>query len=76
MAGRTCWEPAYWAKPVICGPHMENFPFVKEFYEKGAAIEVDESGLFNKLKELLQSPEKEMPPAIRLKNYIMKKQGQ
>ena len=52
-----------------------EFSVRKEFYEKGAAIEVDEPGLFNKLKELLQSPEKETPPAIRPRNYIVKKQG-
>ncbi|MBA3061276.1 MAG: 3-deoxy-D-manno-octulosonic acid transferase, partial [Nitrospirae bacterium] len=36
--GQNLLEPAFWAKPIICGPHMENFPFAKEFYERGAAI--------------------------------------
>jgi len=73
--GQNLLEPAYWAKPVICGPHMENFPFAKEFYEKGAAIEVDESGLFNKLKELLQSPEKRNAAGNKAKELYNEKAG-
>lgn len=73
--GQNLLEPAYWAKPVICGPHMENFPFAKEFYEKGAAIEVDESGLFNKLKELLQSPEKRNATGNKAKELYNEKAG-
>ncbi|MDO9287300.1 MAG: 3-deoxy-D-manno-octulosonic acid transferase, partial [Thermodesulfovibrionales bacterium] len=60
---------------VICGPHMENFPFAKEFYEKGAAIEVDESGLFNKLKELLQSQEKRNAVGNKAKELYNEKAG-
>ncbi|MBI5204187.1 MAG: 3-deoxy-D-manno-octulosonic acid transferase [Nitrospirae bacterium] len=73
--GQNLLEPAYWAKPAICGPHMENFPFAKEFYEKGAAIEVDESGLFNKLKELLQSPEKRNALGNKAKELYNEKAG-
>ncbi|OGW57364.1 MAG: hypothetical protein A2Z09_00290, partial [Nitrospirae bacterium RBG_16_43_8] len=50
--GQNLLEPAFWGKPIICGPHMENFPFAKEFYERGAAIETDSSALCEKLKEL------------------------
>ena len=56
--GQNLLEPAFWEKPIICGPHMENFPFAKEFYGRGAAIETESSALCEKLKELLQSPEK------------------
>jgi 3-deoxy-D-manno-octulosonic-acid transferase len=56
--GQNPLEPAYWGKPILCGPHMENFPVIKEFYREGAAIEVNEDGLYSKLKELLASPEK------------------
>ena len=73
--GQNLLEPAYWARPVICGPHMENFPFAKEFYEKGAAIEVDEPGLFNKLKELLQSPEKRNATGNKAKELYSEKAG-
>jgi 3-deoxy-D-manno-octulosonic-acid transferase len=56
--GQNPLEPAYWEKPILCGPHMENFPVIKDFYNAGAALEVNEEGLYVKLKELLRSPEK------------------
>ncbi|MEW6001298.1 MAG: 3-deoxy-D-manno-octulosonic acid transferase [Nitrospirota bacterium] len=56
--GQNPLEPAYWGKPIICGPHMENFPIISDFYREGAAIEVNEEDLHSKLKELLLSPER------------------
>jgi 3-deoxy-D-manno-octulosonic-acid transferase len=56
--GQNPLEPAYWGRPILCGPHMENFPIIKDFYKIGAALEVDEKGLYSKLRELLISPEK------------------
>jgi 3-deoxy-D-manno-octulosonic-acid transferase len=56
--GQNPLEPAYWEKPILCGPHMENFPVIKDFYNAGAALEVNEEGLYAKLKELLRFPEK------------------
>ncbi|KPJ98066.1 MAG: hypothetical protein AMK71_12005 [Nitrospira bacterium SG8_35_4] len=38
--GQNILEPAFWAKPILFGPHMENFPFAEEFIEKSAAIRV------------------------------------
>ena len=54
--GQNPLEPAYWGKPVICGPHMENFPFVEEFYREGAAFQVDPHMLSAKIGELLGDP--------------------
>jgi len=56
--GQNPLEPAYWGKPIICGPHMENFPIIEEFFKEGAAIRVGEEDLLTKLKDLLLSPEK------------------
>ncbi len=58
--GQNPLEPAFWGKPILCGPHMENFPVIKDFYNQGAAIEVDETGLYSTLKALLMRPEKAM----------------
>ena len=33
--GQNLLEPAFWEKPIICGPHMENFPLRKSFMEGG-----------------------------------------
>lgn len=54
--GQNPLEPAYWGKPVLCGPHMENFPFVEDFYREGAAIKVDAANLYDAIKALLISP--------------------
>jgi 3-deoxy-D-manno-octulosonic-acid transferase len=56
--GQNPLESAYWGKPIVCGPHMENFPVIREFYTEGAAIEVREEELYSTLKGLLLSPEK------------------
>jgi 3-deoxy-D-manno-octulosonic-acid transferase len=56
--GQNPLEPAYWGKPILCGPHMENFPVIKDFYKAGAAIELNEEDLYLKLRELLLEPKK------------------
>ncbi len=73
--GQNLLESAFWAKPIICGPHMENFPFAKEFYERGAAIETDSSALYVKLKELLQSAEKREAMGNKAKDLYNEKAG-
>jgi 3-deoxy-D-manno-octulosonic-acid transferase len=55
--GQNPLEPAYWGKAIVCGPHMENFPFMNDFYEQGAAIVADAAGLSKRLNDLLCSPE-------------------
>jgi 3-deoxy-D-manno-octulosonic-acid transferase len=56
--GQNPLEPAYWGKPILCGPHMENFPVIKDFYMAGAALDLNEEELYLKLRELLLSPKK------------------
>ena len=55
--GQNPLEPAYWGKPVLCGPHMENFPFMQEFYDAGAAFEVEPASLAKKIGRLLADPD-------------------
>lgn len=38
--GHNILEPAYWAKPIIFGPYMDNFPFARDFLKRNAACEV------------------------------------
>jgi len=57
IGGQNPLEPAYWGKPVLCGPHMENFPFMQEFYDAGAAFKVEPAFLAEKIGKLLADPD-------------------
>lgn len=56
--GQNPLEPAFWGKPVVCGPHMENFPFMDEFYAAGGAKRAGNEELYGLLRDLLRSPDK------------------
>jgi len=56
--GQNPLEPASWGKAIVCGPHMENFPFIVDFYREGAALQTGGEGLYETLRELIGSPEK------------------
>lgn len=56
--GQNPLEPAYWGIPIVCGPHMENFPVIRDFYRAGAAVEVTEEILPRILRDMLLSPER------------------
>ncbi len=44
FGGHNILEPAYWGKPVLFGPHMDNFPMASDFLKEEAAVEVKNSG--------------------------------
>jgi 3-deoxy-D-manno-octulosonic-acid transferase len=73
--GQNPLEPAYWGKPIVCGPHMENFPFIREFYSRGAALEVNEENFFPIIRELLLSPEKAKEIGLKAKDLYTKNAG-
>ena len=54
--GQNPLEPAFWGKAVVCGPHMENFPFMGEFYSGKGAVMAEAPLLYGVLKGLLDSP--------------------
>ncbi|NOY63884.1 MAG: 3-deoxy-D-manno-octulosonic acid transferase [Nitrospirae bacterium] len=51
--GHNLFEPAYWRKPIVCGPFMNNFPLAEEFFSRGAALKVEKSHLSSALRNLL-----------------------
>jgi tetraacyldisaccharide 4'-kinase len=57
--GHNILEPAFFAKPVIAGPHMENFQAIAdEFRASGACVEIgDAAGLAGAVARLLEAPE-------------------
>ncbi len=43
--GHNLLEPAFWAKPIIFGPHMDNFrDMARLFLESGAGVQVADAG--------------------------------
>jgi 3-deoxy-D-manno-octulosonic-acid transferase len=75
FGGQNPLEPAYWGKPVIFGPHMENFPFARKFMEEGAAFEVTSISLAKKIKELLMQPEKAKAAGEHARAFYLKNAG-
>jgi len=57
--GHNILEPAYWGKPVIFGPYMDNFPIASEFLAKSAAFQVNDSDdIAARVIELLEDDDK------------------
>ena len=76
FGGHNILEPAYWGKPSIFGPHMENFPIAKDFLMEGAAIMVkDPGGLAAAIKDLLENTEKAEHMGQKAKGIIDKNTG-
>jgi 3-deoxy-D-manno-octulosonic-acid transferase len=73
--GQNPLEPAYWGKPVVCGPHMENFPFIKDFYNKGAAVLSSRETLYDVLRDLVLFPEKRKSIGGAAAELLKKNQG-
>jgi len=73
--GQNPLEPAFWGKAIICGPHMENFPFIEEFYRNGAAVKTENSNLCGTVKDILGSPELMRSMGKAAKELYGKKSG-
>jgi 3-deoxy-D-manno-octulosonic-acid transferase len=76
LGGHNILEPAYWAKPVIFGPYMDNFPFASEFLEQGAAAIVRDTREIEKtVRELLDDSGKAERMGQRAKAMVEKSAG-
>lgn len=73
--GHNPLEPAFWGKPVVCGPHMENFPFMQDFYVGSGAIKTDPEGLYDVLRELLRSQDKRKSTGEKARALYKEKAG-
>ncbi|MGC3990028.1 MAG: glycosyltransferase N-terminal domain-containing protein [Chthoniobacteraceae bacterium] len=75
--GQNPVEAALAEKPLLFGPHMENFqPIVTRWLEDGAVIQVQNAQeLQRKLWELLASPQKQQEYATRALEAVAPHQG-
>jgi len=55
--GHNLLEPAAWARPVVFGPHMENFAEIATtFVARGCGLQTDSDGLGDALIRLAKDP--------------------
>ncbi len=71
FGGHNILEPAYWGKPIVFGPYMDNFPVASEFLREDAAIMVkDSKDMATTVKNLLEHAEKAKQMGQKAKTII------
>ena len=74
--GHNIIEPAAFAKPIVVGPHTENFrQIVSEFVCADALVQVDPSTLTGELIRLLSDPSEASAMGERAKNILLANRG-
>jgi len=73
--GQNPLEPAYWSKPIICGPHMHNFPFIEEFLRLGACVMIDKELLPEAIREFMENSELRQSTGNRAYQIFLSKSG-
>jgi 3-deoxy-D-manno-octulosonic-acid transferase len=74
--GHNILEPSYWGKPIMFGPHMDNFPIAKEFLNEGAAIMVNNPGdIAHTVIDLLRDTEKAIQMGQKAKSIMNRNTG-
>ncbi|RJQ44155.1 MAG: 3-deoxy-D-manno-octulosonic acid transferase [Nitrospiraceae bacterium] len=76
VGGHNILEPAYWSKPILFGPYMDNFPFAADFLDQSAAIQVkDAKDIILTVKDLLDTSDKAVRMGQAAKGMVEKNTG-
>ena len=75
--GHNIIEPAAFAKPVIVGPHTDNFrQIITDFVKEQAIVQIQSSDALSKeLKHLLSEPEQAVAMGERARNILLTNRG-
>jgi len=75
--GHNIIEPAAFAKPIIVGPHTDNFrQIISDFLKEDAIVQIQRcDALSNEFERLLSEPEKARAMGERAKNILAANRG-
>lgn len=74
--GHNILEPAYWGKPILFGPHMENFPVAGDFLAHEAAVRVNNAKeICDSVSEFLSDSGKAAETGRKAKDIVEKNRG-
>ena len=75
--GQNLLEPAFFEKPILFGPHMDNFRDIVEFFLQGeAALQVaDKETLLLRVRSLLESDVRRRQLGAKAKKILLEHQG-
>lgn len=76
VGGHNILEPAYWAKPILFGPHMGNFPIARDFLDASAALQVrNAQEIAENVSDLLAHREQAVSIGMNAKKITSKNTG-
>jgi 3-deoxy-D-manno-octulosonic-acid transferase len=77
IGGHNVLEPAACAKPILFGPHMENFhEIARLMIERKAALQVQgPNRIYEQMDRLLANPEQSTIMGVRAREVVMEQQG-
>ena len=75
--GQNFIEPAVHAKPIVTGPHLDNFKDMSELFARNSALEIvyNEKELVNSLRSLLSDRDRRKAMGERAKKVVFDNMG-
>jgi 3-deoxy-D-manno-octulosonic-acid transferase len=75
--GHNLLEPAFWGKPVLCGPHMENFQDIAQLFKAGSAVVQvrDPSDLTREVLDLFEDDQRRRKLGENAKRVLAQSSG-